>query len=1096
MDATVKTRRRLGLLCGTAAAALAAGATYAQDAGAAGSPRQQAQAQATAAGQAQPAQAEPGQADPEGAPVGSDASQVEEVVVTGSRLGTTAQNAPNPVQVLTRETVALTGVTQIADSLDRIPALQASESTAQADGGAVSLNLRGLGTARTLVLVNGRRHVAGVPGSASVDVSTIPSGLIDRVEVLTGGASAVYGSDAVTGVVNFILRRDFVGTEVELQGGLSGEGDVPELFGSILHGRDFGGGRGNVTVALQANTREALTYGDRDWSRNNRVANDYANPDLFFQQGDPLPPGRTAANTLGSSILLSGQPRFANTDPGLISRAGRATPRAFINDPRFSISSTSSLVGIDLDGDGFAEPAGFFSASALNDQCRQSRAGRSGFGCFVVDPRTGQLRPFQDGRFAGFSNQSGGDGTAESFNDQTITSDDRMLSANIFLTYEVSPLFEPFLEAKAVYNEGVTFGGVNSFDDSIPISLENPFIPDELRALVEAEIAADPSIAETAKIVLSRDNLDVVDPEAASERRTYRFVTGATGEFPNGWTYEASLNYGRTEQTNRFGTRLEDRFFSAVDVVTDPATGQPVCRSTLDPTAVPPISGLYPQFPGPIPNPGATFTPGPGSPCRPANLFGERTVSREAQQFIGPAVENEALIEQSVASLVLIGDSERLFSLPGGPIGFAVGAEYREEKSDFDPNDFDETGQDFQYLATAAVRGKFDVREAFAEISLPIFDGAPLADTLTVSAAVRGGEYSTVGQTSSYKVDAVYAPVRDIRFRGGLATTVRAPNISELFSPLTSAVFRPIDPCDREEVNRPGVPASREANCRQDLGIPPGAPYEYEDPLTARFTGVTGGNPDLEEETSDSYTYGVVLRPRFLSGFSATIDYYNIKIEQAISAISAQDIVDSCYDAASLDNQFCGLFTRNRDPNSPTFLGFNFLRQVQLNFAGLEASGIDFSANYRLDLDSFGRPDLGVVNLGVAGTSLQDRRDFPFVQEPDRPNPEKRELSFPELALNTTVQWRINDFTVSLFSNFQSEQTLPGVEIENVANFTPAFAEAGWTHDASVRWAFRPESSLTFGVQNLTDREPFVGAVATPVSAVGRYFFLRLVARM
>ena len=252
------------------------------------------------------------------------ATEVDEIVVTGSRLAASSTAlAPQPIQVVTAESLEAQGVTQVVDLLDRIPALQSSTSSAQANGGPATLNLRGLGAARTLTLVNGRRYVAGVPGSASVDISSIPAGLIERVEVLTGGASAVYGSDAVTGVVNFILKDDYEGTEFTVQGGLSGEGDADEFYVSMLHGRNFDNGRGNFTIGVQGNERSALYYEDRGFSRDNGVYDDYTNPQLFFQVGDPIPTGRTLANTRGRTILLGGAPRYANTDPALIARASR-----------------------------------------------------------------------------------------------------------------------------------------------------------------------------------------------------------------------------------------------------------------------------------------------------------------------------------------------------------------------------------------------------------------------------------------------------------------------------------------------------------------------------------------------------------------------------------------------------------------------------------------------------------------------------------------------------------------------------------------------------------------------------------------------------
>jgi len=1022
-----------------------------------------------------------------------DPTEVEEIIVTGSRLASSAATqASQPVQVLTAESIETQGVTQVSDLLDRIPALQSSSSSAQANGGAATLNLRGMGSARTLTLVNGRRYVAGVPGSAAVDVSSIPAGLIERVEVLTGGASAVYGSDAVTGVVNFILKDDYEGTEMTVQGGLSGEGDAEEFYVSLLHGRNFDNGRGNFTVGVQGSERSALYYGDRSYTKGNGVYDDYTNPALYFQAGDPIPPGRTLANTRGRTILLGGAPRYAGTDPALIARAQAAAPRAFIADPRFSISSTSGLIGIDLDGDGYPEPAGFYANPQVNADCLTSRNGQSGYGCYTVDPVTGQLRPFQDGLYAGSSNQSGGDGAAQVFDNQSLLPKESSYALSFTANYNLSTFFNPFVELTASWNRGTTYNPYNTYDDSIPISLDNPFIPDELRALVEAEIAADPSIADTAQIALSRDHIDVFDPKAENERRTYRAVVGTRGELDLGWNYELSFNYGRTEQDSTYAVRLEDRFFAAVDAVTDPVTGEAVCRSTLDPTAAPPISGLYPEFGGPVPNPFQTFTPGADSECRPLNLFGLGNVSPEASAFVGPLVTDTSLIQQTVVSGFLAGDLERWFSLPGGPVSFAIGGEYRKEESDFNPNDYDEQGVTFRYATTAAVAGEFEVSEGFVEISLPLLADLPFAETLTLNAAARFGDYSNIGNTETFKADMVWAPVSDLRFRGGVSKAVRAPNIAELFTPLQTQGFRPIDPCSAENITQ-GT-SYREANCRADLaryGVTVGSTYDFSDPLTAQFFGAAGGNPDLQAETSDSWTAGLVVQPRFLSGFTLTADYWNIKIENAIASVSAQDIVNSCYDAPDINNQYCALISRDDRPGSLTQGGLDYLQQSQVNFAGLEASGVDFEARYRLDLDVVGKPEWGSLALGVGGTWLEDRNDYPFVADASLANPVKEQLNSPEWVLNTSVRWSVGDFTAGLFSNYQSKQTRSGVEIENIVSYDAPWNDSIWTHDASLTWDIDGESDLILGVNNLTDEEPFLASVATPVSARGRYFFAR-----
>ncbi len=1017
----------------------------------------------------------------------------EEVVVTGSRIASKPLNAPQPIQIVGEAVFDIQGTIDTVNLLDTIPALQTSASTAQANGGAPTLNLRGLGVNRTLVLVDGKRHVAGVPGSAAVDISTIPAALIERVEILTGGASAVYGSDAVTGVVNFIMKKDFEGAVADFQAGISGEGDGLELFHAGVIGKNFGeDDRGNVTVAYQVSHSEAIFYGERPFTAGNNRANDYSNPALRYQAGDPLPPGVTFEQAVGRTILLgSGAPRFANTPTALITRAQNATSRAFIFDPRFSISSTAGIIGLSPAGyGGFAGGDGdFFSFmdtdSDGNDDCAESFGGRYGPGfspgCWVIDKVTGEVRPFQDGIQAGSSNQSGGDGAGETFDNQNLTPENESIAVELTGRYKFADVFQPYFSAKYVQNKGLTWNPYNSFDDSIIITLDNPFIPQAIRDLVaQEELAGNP----IENITIARDNIDIFDPLGTDERKTYRFVLGSEGEFDNGWTYDVSFNYGRTEGVQTSAMRLEDRYFAAIDAVDD-GFGNIVCRSTLDPTANPIRSYLYDDPFTPVPF--TTFTPGAGSGCVPLNLFGEGAPSDAAREFQRYMATDTYDIDQLVINATVVGDSAGWLELPGGPLGFAAGVEYRRETSDFKADPYKQAGYGFQFTTTASVKGEYDVLEAFAEINIPILQDAPFAKLLAVNLAGRISDYSTIGGAETWKVDAIWAPVDDIRFRGGYSVAVRAPNINELYAPLQSAVFRPIDPCDVNEINNGPNPANRAANCAAD-GIPVG----FEDPLTARFLGETGGNADLDAETADTWTVGVVFTPTFLEGFTATVDYWNISIENAIAAVSDQNIVDACYDAPSLDNPFCALFTRNRDPGSPTYLGFNYLLQTQVNFAKLEAAGIDFNVNYRFDLEEIGFGDAGGLTLGISGTWTEKRDNYEVVTDPDEVNPELGEISLPKWAFNTVVQWDYKEWTLAFYSNYQSRQALAAVEIENAGSFTPAFADAFWVHNVSVQYRPTDTLNLTLGVQNLNDVEPFIGSVATPVSGVGRYFFFRV----
>jgi outer membrane receptor protein involved in Fe transport len=1021
-------------------------------------------------------------------------AEEEEIVVTGSRIGTSAINAPQPVQVLTAETLETKGVTNVVDELATIPALQFSNTIDQSlrDGavpGRVSLNLRALGEERTLVLVNGRRHVAGAPGTASVDVTSIPAGIVERVEVLTGGASAIYGSDAVTGVVNFITKKDFEGAQFDLQTGLSGEGDAGNIYASLLAGKNFAGGRGNITANFVAQSRSGILEGDRDWSANNGVADDYTNPDLLFQIGDPIPAGRTPANTLRRPILTNGNPTFAGTDPALVARARAAAPRAIKRDPRFSISSVSGLIGIDPFGTGFAGSDSFGDFSSTLDtngngtaDCRESDPGRRGFGCWIIDPTTGALRPFRDGLFAGSSNQFGGDGAAQRFSGQSLTPDILTTSLNLLGQYEVNEHFTPYFELKAVENQARNIAVYKTFDDSIPITIDNPFIPASVRSLINQEIAADPSVASTIQVVMGRDNIDIINPKEKNVRRTFRGVIGANGDLGAGFKYDVSANYGRTTQKVESFTRAIDRYFASIDAVRDPVTGRTVCRSDLQPTSVPGVS-IFPEvsFPGYV-----TFTPGDGQ-CKPLNLFGLGAPSAEARAFNSVKETSTATIEQTVVSAILTGDSEAFFKLPGGPVGVALGAEYREEKSQFTPDELRQQGLLFDASVERPEGGKFDVKEAFIEVNVPILADVLLADTLTVNAAARASEYSTIGRTETWKLDGVWAPIADIRFRAGKAETVRAPNISELFAPEQSATFRPIDPCDLNNIGSGPNPTNRRANCLAD-----GIPTTFTDPLTARFLGVVSGNRNLEAETSESLTYGVVLQPSFLEGLTATVDYWDIKIDGAIAAISSQETVDACYDAPSLANPFCALFTRNRNAASPTFLGFNFLRQTLVNFQSIQSSGIDFDVRYALPLEAIGLGGWGDLDFRIAGTKVEEYVRFESATNTSTQNPELGEIERPEWAFGTTLAWSRGPLTASLFSNFSGETKLRGVEIESERNFSPNTAPSVWVHDASLRYDVNDGLTVVAGVNNILNEEPYITETNNPVSGVGRTFFVRL----
>lgn len=982
-----------------------------------------------------------------------DAPDEDVIVITGSRIPLDPNlTSPVPVQSLTSEEFRLSGEISLADVINDVPALVSSLTAENSVTGANALDLRGLGQNRTLTLVNGRRHVAGFEGSQAVDIGSIPQALVERVEVLTGGASAIYGADAVTGVVNFILKEDFEGLDLDIRGGISDQGDSENFSIRGVAGKNFAQGRGNVTLTVDYIEDSVLRFGDRDFSRDNRLADDNPNPALA-------------------------------TDPN-------AFPRTILRDPRFSISSDLGLIafqdfgpsGLDLNGNG-------------TEDCEESSVGLNwldfGFGgCHVIDAN-GTIRPFEDGLIARSTNQYGGDGVANTHNLDTLFPSVDTVTVNFNGRYDLKPNMTAFFEAKYSSSTASTFTELNGFFDLLPIAADNPFIPDILQATAD----------NAGGLYVNRDPRDLVTGEFdTTERETVRFVGGVKGEFDNGWIYEVSGNYGEfNADFNDANFLILDRFFAAIDVVADPVTGQPVCRTDVDPTATPPGTPFgIPAFDEGI----FTFRPGDGQ-CRPLNVLGGPFgASEEAVNFVTTSVTDSATIKQTVLTGLIAGDSEEYFSLPAGPIGFATGLEYRKEESRNRVNAFDRgivpNGSPFpigtavsdvsnnQSLGfnggasrTLNSGGEYDVFDVFGEVRVPLLADKPFVKDLAIDGAVRYADYSTSGGATTWKLGANWTVDDSLSFRGTLSQAIRAPNITELFSPEQPIFVRPDDPCDAAIIQTAPDPTVRAANCAAA-----GLPADFSDPLTARFAGTSGGNPNLEPETADTYTIGGVFRPSFVSGLSITVDYWNVKIDTAVGTLTAQDIVNGCFDT-DLSNPLCDLFERNTDPTSPQFQGFTSIRTNTLNFAQSEADGIDFAGSYDFNI---GQNDIG---LRIVGTRQFALDNFLDPSDLTNVNPALGELQLPKWSGNATVSFARGPLTASLQGLYQSKQALRSVQIETAdITYGPiGFSDEIYIFDANASYEWTENVSFYGGVNNLTGEDPFITETAFPVGPRGRFFF-------
>jgi outer membrane receptor protein involved in Fe transport len=1074
---------------------------------------------------------------------------LEEIVVTGSRIA----RDPNltgalPIQSVSSDQIQMSGEFSIADVVNDVPALlfsitseQSIDAGADFTDGANVLNLRGLGTNRTLTLVNGRRHVSGVQGSAAVDVGSIPMELVERVEVLTGGASAIYGADAVTGVVNFIMKDNYEGFGIDVNYGQSAKGDGQQTAITATWGTNFAGDRGNIAVSVDYRTDEGLKMSDRP-GKTFGTAFDWVNPDLRFQNGEiggSTPLFEQYYNYDNTGLINYGlaiptaedfvadyNAEFGTTitvgnlsaaEMALIDRAATAPQRAIHPVATFPFTSGYGYVApgeafgfggfdpdtpVDLDNNGTPDCQDSFHA--YNSVFGAASFGAIG-GCWVID-RDGNYAPVTDGlvsgTFQGFGGSSG-DVYVNPYMDFLLP--DEKVSVNLFGHYDISDSLRVIGEIKYVTSDTDTGGASNSFWDLLVGAPDNPFLPAWLQPIAE----------EAGGVSITVDPLHF-DSVRSTERETIRTVVGLEGELDSGWTWEVSANYGQYEENiDTTNTIVIDRWFAALDATTD-ANGNAVCRSSLDldtppgntPFEIPSYEAGY-----------FSFTPGDGQ-CAPLDIWnGHNGPSQAAKDFVLVDEWSKLVLDQFVLSAIMTGDSSAWFEMPAGPLQFAFGAEYRDESSDakFDPwkRGVIPAGAPFPegslvgehsandsltfrpQLSTKDEKGSFDVYDIFVETSIPLIMDKPFARELSVDLAARFSDYSTIGQTTTWKASTVWAPAHSLAFRGSYSEAVRAPNITELFAPEIGLNFRPDDPCDAAQIeairaDNPELANQTQANCEQvfaAMGLDPTdgmGNYNFADPLSASFGGVTQGNPLLNEESADTLTVGFVFQPEFLSGLSLTVDYWDISIDDAIQAVSSQNIVDGCYQGATLNPAFCDLSARNTNPASAQFGGFNFLRQTTLNFNRAEAEGYDFAANYAFEIGASG------FDVGVQGSKVSHLDFYENPADPDVRNPELFEISRPDLAGNVYLNWAFGDLQLGWQSQFIDEELFGGIEVETAESLygTIVFQDSLWVHDISARYNFSDQIMLYGGVKNLTDEQPFITENAFPASPRGTFYFV------
>ncbi|MBB3940115.1 outer membrane receptor protein involved in Fe transport [Novosphingobium fluoreni] len=1017
----------------------------------------------------------------------TSAADTGSIVVTGSRIRSANLESTNPVTVVSGEQFFQTGQVSVGDVLNELPQLrntfsQQNSTRFLGTRGLNLVDLRGLGSVRTLVLVNGRRHVAGdiLSTGVSVDTNTIPTDLIENVEVLTGGASSIYGSDAIAGVVNFKLKTDYEGLQLRGNAGISKYKDAGNQYISLLAGKNFAEGRGNIAINLE-----------------------YAHQSQYDATGRPL------ARNDGFVTV--------DTDPASAPSDGNPD-RTFFRDIR---SGTISLGGLTA-----------FRYAGANGPC--GGFGGSAYTCtYLFQPDGTLARQTGDrvgvgpnGAYIGGNGYVGREGQL-----LTFTPDLKRYSVNMLGHFEVSPAFVPFFEAKYVrteargsqsgpfFSQGTTLGDATeiagfqdrsfansgaaiNFVNREGIRLDNPYLNAGARATITNQIVAalnsgqygvNPNTGASFKTAtntdaqaaaaraaalaqvadgtyrfgLRRNWLDLGIRDERIKRETYRAVLGVRGDFNDGWNYEISANYGEFKERNLIqGNVNTQRFLLAQDTVRD-ANGVIRCRAQVDPRYAGADAGGNPaQLAADV------------AACVPLNPFGQGSASQAARDYlIVPSVAT-GKITQFVASAFVAGDTSKWFSLPGGAIGFSVGAEYRRETNRYDLDDFTQAGYAFYNAIPSLTAPAFEVKEVYGEVNVPILKDVPFFRELTIKGSGRIADYKgATGTVYTYAGGVDWRPIQDVRLRGTYSRSVRAPNLSELYA-AQGQNFAPnfVDPCSARNIGTGS--ANRAANCAA-AGIPTSYDFVYSQSLET----LSGGNPNLREEKSDSYTGGVVFTPSFLPGFSISADYYDITVNNVIASINAQQVANLCYDSANLSNQFCSLFQRagaggGAAGEQPFQILEGSLLEASANFAKLKARGVDTTIDYR---HSF---DWGTLNLRAIWTRVLQRDDF---TNPDDPSFRDRilgELGDPKNEVNVNASVKLGRVTLGYqlrwidkmyLNTYEDYNSLNGLPPQNTDFADVKYYPDTFYHDARVDIDVSSQFNLTLGVDNIGNKLPPFG---------------------
>lgn len=846
------------------------------------------------------------------AAAGATEAQPEEIVVTGSRIPQANLESAAPVTVISSQDIKLQGTTKVEDMLNSLPSVYASQASTLANGadGTASVDLRGLGTTRTLALVNGRRLLPGDPsptGGSAADINMIPAALLKSVEVLTGGASSTYGADAVSGVVNFKLDTDFTGFRVDGQYSFFQHNNRNKLTPALLDARGFGYPDGNVTDGGTVDVTAAFGAAFDD-GRGHVVA--YA--------------GYRKANAVLQSKRDYSACVVQNTGGGAPNCGGSLTNSsgtAIVFDP--TLNTASSTVYTFLPGGGFENTTTRYNFAPTNHYQRPDE--RYTAGLFANYEINDSIKPylefmFMDDRTVAQIAPSGDFG-----NTLTINCDNPLMSGAQHDVICAAPNL------------------INGYIGTFPTAVAAGYNPNPAAPPIDF-VDSQGNVYQQGFMQLLRRNVEGGPRLSDLQHTNFRSVFGSKGNLGNAWTYDAYYQYGRSNYSQVYSNEFSvARLTRALNAFTDDRPGsatfgQVVCRSVID---------------------------GSDPSCVPFNVFGGAgAVTPEQIAYLSATGFQKGHTSEQVANASFTGRlGEYGFKTPWAEDGVAVnvGFEWRKESLELKTDNAFQTGDlTGQGGATLPLSGNFRVYEFFGETRVPLVQDSFFYD-LTFSGGYRRSSYKTSADrkydTDTYKLALEFAPIRDIRLRGSYNRAVRAPNIQELFATPTVGLNGASDPCAGAPIT-----ATNYGCLAQGFTVGQGTTANP----AGQYNGLIGGNPDLTPEKATTKTVGIVLQPSFLPRFSLTVDYFDIKLKDAIQPPAQDAILKDCVlnATATVTPVSCGLIHRDA-AGSLWLTPGGYVDNIPTNQGQVRTKGIEVNSAYSRPIG-----DAGTLSFSFIGTYL------------------------------------------------------------------------------------------------------------------------------